>query len=226
MKQMLFAMILVGMCFAQAPTGVRARQVAGGPGRITGTVLNEEGSLIAGALVCLSAATEPNRSECSWFTDQAGHFEIPQLPLVSFRVSASKEDDGYSALNNVLSQEAALTQQEPTANVTIKLAAKAGTLIGSVRDSLTGKPVDKIRVLWIAATDERAGTGAAYGYMGGAFRVNLPTTSDFIVFVTAPGYKPWFYNDAANGPALRLVSGEQKTLDVTLERAPEPKGNK
>jgi hypothetical protein len=24
--------------------------------------------------------------------------------------------------------------------------------------------------------------------LGGQFRINLPTTSDFIVFVTAPGY--------------------------------------
>jgi hypothetical protein len=44
-----------------------------------------------------------------------------------------------------------------TANVTIKVGPKAGMLIGSVRDSVTGKPVDKVRVIgWQQQTNTLA----------------------------------------------------------------------
>ena len=117
-------------------------------------------------------------------------------------------------------QKAVLTLQEPTANVTVKLAAKDRYVDRLVRDSVTGKPVDNIRVLYMAVTNEQAGSSSASGYMHGDVRLNLPTTSDFIVFITAPGYKPWFYNDPVDGPSLRLASGEQKTMDVELEPRP------
>jgi hypothetical protein len=61
-------------------------------------------------------------------------------------------------------------------------------------------------------------------FMGGEFRLNLPTTSDFIIVINAPGYKPWFYVDPSdNSSSLHLASGEQKSLDV--EMVPEPKKN-
>jgi len=94
-------------------------------------------------------------------------------------------------------------------------------LIGSVRDSVTGKRVDKIRVLYTAATDERVGGGTASGYMGGNFSLNLPTATDFVIIVTAPGYKPWIYNDPVEGLALHLAPGEQKWVDI--EMVPDPK---
>lgn len=210
------------LSFAQAPKALRAPQIADGPGRITGTVLDPEGQPIANATVCVSVVGSNNNTAtyCNTATDQAGQFEIQHLAMGTFTISAVKEEDGYSGQNNGPGhpgQKAVLTLQQPTANVTVNLAAKAGTLIASVRDSVTGKPVDNIRVLYMAATDERAGSGQAGGYMRGEVRLNLPTTSDFIVFITAPGYKPWFYNDPVDGPSLRLASGEQKTLDVELE---------
>ena len=218
MKNIFVGMVLIGLCYAQAPKVLRAPQVAEGPGRITGTVLTQEGQPIANANLCISVA-DTNSALCNWLTDQAGQFEIPQLPMGSFVVTASKEEDGYAGWNNGRGQKAVLTLQEPNANLTIKLGAKAGTLIGSVRDSVTGKAADNIRVLYMAITDERAGSSSAGGYQHGEFKLNLPTTSDFLVFVTAPGYKTWFYNDA-NGPSLQLASGEQKTIDVALEPIP------
>ena len=216
MKSILIYMALISaLSYAQAPI-LRGPQVVDGLGRITGTVLNAEGQPIANANVCISVA-ETHNTLCFWLADQAGQFEIAQLPMGSFVVSALKEQDGYSGQNNGPEQKAVLTLQEPTANVTIRLGAKGGTLIASVRDSVTGKPVDNIRVIWIAATDERTGRGESGGYQHGHVRLNLPTTSEVIVFITARGYKPWFYNDAVNGPSLQLASGEQKTIDVALE---------
>ncbi|MGB8582958.1 MAG: hypothetical protein WCD47_19225 [Candidatus Sulfotelmatobacter sp.] len=69
---------------------------------------------------------------------------------------------------------------------------------------MTGKPVNKLHVMWVA-TDE-TGTGSSGTYDKGEFRVNLPTTSDLIIFVSAPGYKTWFYTDAADGMRPTLHS--------------------
>ena len=151
------------------------------------------------------------------------HFEIQHLAMGTFLVSAVKEEDGYAAFNQAAGDhnKVVLTLQEPTANVTIKLGPKAGMLIGSVRDSVTGKRVDKIRVLYTAATDERVGGGTASGYMGGNFSLNLPTATDFVIIVTAPGYKPWIYNDPVEGLSLHLAPGEQKSVDI--EMVPDPK---
>ncbi len=217
LKHVLVCIVLATLSYAQGPA--RVPQLPDGQGRITGTVLNQEGQTIASANVCVSVEGSNNNTTtyCNTVTDQAGQFEIQHLRMGTFTVSAIKEEDGYSGWNNGRGQKAVLTLQDPTANVTIKLAARSGTLIASVRDSVTGKPVDNIRVLYMAATGEQDGSSSASGYMHGDVRLNLPTTSDFIVFITAPGYKPWFYNDPVDGPSLRLASGEQKMIDVQLE---------
>jgi hypothetical protein len=94
--------------------------------------------------------------------------------------------------------------------------------IGTVKDSLTGKPVDKILVIY-AATDGTS-SGNMGMYMGGEFRFNLPITSDFVIFVAAHGYKPWVYNDPADGLSLHLASGEQKSVEIEL--VPDPQATK
>jgi hypothetical protein len=182
-------------------------------GRITGTVLNEDGQPVVHAAACISALGS-TKTECSVFTDQGGQFEIQHLAKGTFFIFATKEEDGYSGVNQT-DQKVVLTQQEPNANITVKLAPKVGTLIGAVKDSLTGKPVDKIRVMFTAKDGKSVGNAGTY--MGGEFRLNLPTTSDFIIVVTALGYKPWVYADPANGQSLHLASGEQKLLDIELE---------
>jgi hypothetical protein len=161
-----------------------------------------------------------HRTECNGFTDQGGAFEIQHLPIGTFSVFATKEEDGYS--DQGPGQQVVLTTQDPSANITIKLKPKAGTLIGTVKDSLTGKPVDKILVIF-AATDGTS-SGNMGMYMGGEFRFNLPTTSDFVIFVAAPSYKPWVYNDPVEGLSLRLASGEQKSVEIEL--VPDPKATK
>jgi Carboxypeptidase regulatory-like domain len=208
------------LLYAQVPQ-------AQGPGRITGNVVSEDGQPIANANVCISTTGKSNNTVtmCNDVTDQAGHFEIQHVAMGSFLVNAVKEEDGYAGLNQPDHQnKVVLTLQEPTANVTIKLGPKAGMLIGTVRDSVTGKPVDNILVHYMPATDERAGSGTASGYMGGKFNLNLPT-AEFIVFVSAAGYETWFYVDPSNNtPSLHLASGEQKSVEIEL--VPDPKAAK
>jgi len=199
------------LCYAQS--GRQALSL----GRINGIVLNEDGQPVTHARVCVSLAGS-SKTECSVLTDEAGQFETQHLSMGTFYVFATKEEDGYSMQNQGSGQKVVLANQDPGANITIKLAPKAGMLIGTVRDSLTAEPVHRIRVAYIS-TDGGA-TGSTGEYTG-EFRINLPTTSDFIVVVTAPGYKGWIYTDPSDqSPSIHLASGEQKSLDIELVRKP------
>jgi hypothetical protein len=190
------------LCYAQTPQ----------LGRITGIVLNEDGQPMVHAAACISASGS-SKTECNVFSDEGGHFEIQHLASGTFFVFATKEEDGYSGQNQGRGQRVVLNSEGSVANVTIKLAPKSGTLIGTVRDSVTGKRVDRIRIMYVAS--DGGSTGSAGPYMG-EFRFNLRTASDFVIVVSAPGYKPWVYTDPADGPSLHLASGEQKSLAIEL----------
>jgi hypothetical protein len=59
------------------------------PGRITGTVRDGQGAAVPGATIKLSnPATGQERKLAS---DQNGEFNFPQLPLVNFQLTVSKE---------------------------------------------------------------------------------------------------------------------------------------
>jgi hypothetical protein len=193
-------------CFAQVA----------GQGRVTGTVLTQEGQPVESANVCVVVWTAGSSSAtCRNTTDEVGRFDIKNAPMGPFFVTASKEEDGYSMVEGQGGgQKVDLTAERPTADVIIKLGAKAGILIGSVKDSVTGKPVDGIQLNYISIAGKVNGTAGGYG--NGTFRLNLPTTDDYIILVSAPGYKTWFYRDAEQDASLHLASGEQKTLDVFL----------
>jgi len=216
MKLITMLAVLSTLLYAQTP--------AQGPGRITVTVLNEDGQPVVHAATCISALGS-HKTKCDGFTDQGGQFEIQHLPIGTFLVFATKEEDGYSRLSNQSTgQKVVLTPQEPSANITVKLAPKGGTIIGSARDSLAGKLVDLVHVAYIATDGQTSGgTGIGMG-LGGEFRINLSTTSGYVIVITAPGYKPWIYTDPANGPSSHLASGEQKSVEIEL--VPDAKGVK
>jgi len=192
-------------CFAQTTPA----------GHITGMVINQEGQPIEQASVCVTVFTVGSaNSRCHWMTDEQGHFDIRDAPFGTCYVTANKEEAGYSAVNQGRGQEVNLTASNASADVTVKLAPKAGMLTGSVKDSLTGKPVDKIQLSYISIDGQ--GNGVASGSNNGAFRFSIPTEHDYIILISAPGYKTWFYGDADGDASLRLASGEQKDLNLYL----------
>jgi Carboxypeptidase regulatory-like domain len=201
------------LCFSQT------KEQTTPAGRISGIVLNEDGLAIQHAVVCISLAGS-SKTECSVFTDASGQFEMPSIRTGSFLLFATKEEDGYSVYNQGQGQKVVLKLQEPKAYVTIRLPPKAGTLIGSVTDSLTGKPIDRISVRYIATDGTLTGNAGQYT---GEFRINIPTTTEFSVVVSAPGYRSWAYSDPEDPShlSLHLASGEKKSLNVEL--VPEPK---
>ena len=207
-----FSLVLLSslLCFAQT------KEQTAPAGQISGIVLSEDGVAIDNAAICTSLVGS-SKTECRGSTDESGQFEVSSLRTGSYFVFATKEEDGYSAPNQGQGQKVVLTPQEPMANVTIHLAPKSGILIGSVTDSVTGKPIDRISVAYIATDGTVNGNAMPYW---GEFRVNIPTTNDFRVVVSAPGYRSWTYTDPDDPslPSLHLASGEKKFINVEMVR--------
>lgn len=209
-------------------TSGQSNTQSGGTGTIAGTVLNEEGQLVDHANVC-TQFTSGSRTEinCRLSTDKDGRFQIENVKFGAYQVFATKEEEGYSIDNQAPGQNVMVTPDNLWANVTIRLRPKGAFLIGSVRDKTSGKPVKEIIAQYIVIDDAKGGGGEAF-HRNGEFRLIAPTACDLVVIVSAPGYKGWVYTDPSDSsrPILRLSPGEQKKLDIELERLPNPSGHR
>jgi len=121
-----------------------------GPGLIEGTVYYEDGSPAIGATVYshpmdrAMAAIVPHAK-----TDEAGHFAILHLWLGKFAVGAEKVDEDYPNMTMQFYSDGKfetviLTSAHSAATVSIRLGPKAGILIGTVADAVTGAPVNLV----------------------------------------------------------------------------------
>jgi hypothetical protein len=142
----LFIAAVLSSC-AHQPS-VRIVAADEGPGLIEGTVIYEDGRPAKGATVSAFpldrglAAKVPSAD-----TDELGHFQINRLWLGKFAVTAKKEDEGYPDTNNYFYSDSKiastlLSLSNPSATDTIVLGPKAGILMGTVTDAITGAPRD------------------------------------------------------------------------------------
>ena len=196
-------------------------------GRVTGTVLDELDQPINQAQVCsvvhiqLKPNTSQSNSTCVTHTDETGQFEIDHLPMGTYTITASKNDEGYAELRQGTPvPEVTLTPEEPIANVIVKLGPKQGILIPLVKDTSTGKPVFDFLLRWqTVVPDGRWGGTAGFGQW--TTRTPIPAAKDVSLEVSAHGYKNWVYADPSGSRFLRLKSGQRKILSIELQ--PEAK---
>ena len=188
-------------------------------GTISGFVLDYHDSIVEHASVCTTSfSNNKSMTNCRTLTDQNGRFTIQHVPMGSYSVVATKEEDGYSMVEQIHGEKVVLTADQPLAQLTLKLGARSGRLTGTAKDKATGKsigPEGKLYITYVSV--EGNNTGSISGLDGANLRANLPAGKEFIVFVSAPGYAPWFYVNSQSRPTLRLEPGEEKVLDVELE---------
>jgi hypothetical protein len=143
----------------------------------------------------------------------------------TYEVFATQEEEGYSIENQAPGQRVTITPDNLWANVTIRLRAKGGILIGSVRDKSSGQPVNGISAQYMVI-DGKDGGGGGFRRSDGEFRMTAPTECNLVVIVSAPGYKEWVYTDPSTPslPVSRMSPGERKQLDIELEPLPDPAG--
>lgn len=187
-------------------------------GRITGTVLDEQGRVVEDSTVCLTFTTGNGSATINCkFSISHGRFEIPQVGFGTYEVFAINEAEGYSIQNQSPGQSVTVSSANTSPDVTVRLHSGGPVLSGTVRDKATGKPVKGIWVRYIDV-DGKA-SGGSPSPTDGEFHVALPTNDDLVIIVSAKGYRGWVYTSAldADRPILRLAAGERKHLDIQLE---------
>lgn len=182
-------------------------------GSITGIVLDERSSPVAGAKVYVVDAHKPFIGPIRYFgTDDEGSFRIPGLPFGEYRVFAKKEEDGYpdtgsAFYSNNLFPTAVLSEGNPTTHVIVQLPPKAAVLKCSVTDAVTGKPVNA-SVLFRRVADPKNFLSAG---ANSTIRILVPSDAPVTLEIRAPGYLPWRYRGE-----LHLKPSETMELDIQL----------
>jgi Carboxypeptidase regulatory-like domain len=211
-------LLVVNALPTYAQSGQASRSVQP-EGTISGFVLDSHDRIVEHASVCTSSfSNNKTTTNCRTLTDENGRFTIEHVSMGSYSVVAAKEEDSYSMVEQIPGQKVVLTADRPFAQLTLKLGPRSGRLTGTARDKGTGKPIGpegKLSITYVSV--EGNSTGSMSGLDGANLRANLPAGKEFIVFVSAPGYVPWFYINNQSRPTLRLEPGEEKVLDVELE---------
>jgi hypothetical protein len=111
--------------------------------------------------------------------------------------------------------------------VVVTIGPKAGTLIGTIGDAVTGKAVNPI-------SDAVTGTPASVELrlqpateegrpfnrvVGPRFTTLIPPDADLELEIRAPGYQLWRFS-AHSGKPFRMKSGTKRTLQIRLR--PDP----
>jgi hypothetical protein len=196
---------------------------AEGPGRIEGTVIYDDGRPGNGATVSAFpldfglAAKVPSAD-----TNELGHFQINPLRLGRYQVTAKKEDEGYPDTSSAFYGDGkidptTLTFARPSATVTVMLGPKAGILVGTVADAVTGAPLDPCVDFHRASDPNNFLSGG--GLVNAKYRVLVPSDRDVIMKIWHEGYLPWYFagaNNKSDARPLRLKSGEERSLHIRL----------
>jgi hypothetical protein len=214
----LFFVLIASLAISFANAQVFIEPTA--PGRITGSVLSEDGQSMDRARVCVTIKRVSPRGalrDCTLLTDHLGKFEIDHIKNGTYALSAAKPEDGYAIIDEP-GQQVTMSNADPLHVITIKLGPRGGVLTCLVTDKLTGKPIEPEKPTWTERVNF-AGGGPGSVPMKGNFQATLPAATDVTITATARGYKDWSYRDPSNPTlsALRLASGERGVLKIEME---------
>jgi hypothetical protein len=198
-------------------------------GRISGTVLDRQGSAVSHAkvtahYVCVTPCVMTRVLDQTEANDQ-GRFEF-KLEYGRYSVSAEKAEENYPPLYLAFyspkkQPEFDLSEANANVNLDLVLSIKAGVLVGTVADSETGTPIDA-NVEFCSSTDsQRAISGS--GLTNAQFRVLVPSDTPVSMKVSKPGYEDWFYT--RNGVIVPIELGPDETLNIEIRLkkvAPSP----
>lgn len=201
--------LLASLCYGQATEG-----------KITGTVLDQQGRPVEGAQVCVSDYLgNAAKSSCHTMTDKKGQFQVQHVPLGQHGVNASKPEEGYQGSpNGLFTNIVSLTPENPVARVILKFGPKNGILAPTASDKNTGKPILNFRVRW-TIQDETSSQTSTATVSPASKRISVPAGKQICPSFSAQGYQtlaPRDPSDPEKPLCLQLQSGEVKSLNVEL----------
>jgi hypothetical protein len=184
MRCRLFIVLLLSSCaISQTPDPTPV------DGRISGTVVNEDGKSVPGATVYVSeeASSLVDANSVVARTNVAGRFDFGRkLKHGVYEIYARKEKDGYPDPTskfyqplNFSPQKVQLFGDQPAEKVTVQLKEKAAILAGRVFDADTGQPL-KAGVGFINLRTE---AGSHSVLADGKFQALIPANTDVYVMV-------------------------------------------
>jgi hypothetical protein len=143
--------------------------------------------------------------------------------LGKFAVTAKKENEGYPDTNTGFYSDSkiapiTLSLSHPSATNTILLGPKAGILLGTVADAVTGAPLDPCVDFHRMSDPNNFLSGTRL--VNAKYRVLVPSDRDVIMKIWHESYLPWYYpgaNNKSEAKSLRLKSGEERTLHIRLQ---------
>ena len=194
-------------------------------GALDGTVLNENGKPVEGALVYADCRDRPRAGPVPHSETTAnGRFAFRGLRWGHYDVYAAKVEDGYPEIWSAFfsrdhpSQIVTLGPHHQTASLTIRMGPKAGGLAVTVTDAVTSAP--------LSACVEFKRAADPADYLTGSGLVNtkrptlIPSDTDVLWKVRLDGYKPWYYpgtTDHSKAAPLRLRPGQIKNVTIQLQ---------
>lgn len=195
-------------------------------GAISGRVMDAKGRPVANASVWAWAVRR------TWVglvpsagTNSRGIFKFRQLEVGKYSLSVGKDYAGYAKSENRFYSAGFV--ENPTVLVEagkttwcgdVHLGPKAGRLVGTIRDSMTGNPIVSIgaggqdRQLVLRRTEDPNNSYDPGIDINGNFEVLVPPIS-FTLEVVVTGY------EKKNMGILNLKSGETRRLDIVLHRS-------
>lgn len=215
----LFAGLVGLICMNMVVMTPLALATQGDTGIIKGIVVNARGIPVAGAWVMVSCGNRPLGGRIPGaLSDDRGHFAVDSLELAQCSVVACKEDDyipcpPFAYITHGI--QVTLTAKAPLLTVKVRLGEKAPVITGTVRDAIDGKPLDAnftVRSLKFPVRGMSMSMSSP-----STFRIFITPSTDYILEVSARGYRDWSYAEQHNPPRpLRLARGAHLLLDVQL----------
>lgn len=194
-------------------------------GRISGSVVNEDGKPVPGASVYL--AEEPSslvdRNGIVTRTDAVGRFDFgPKLKHGVYEIHARKDKDGYPDPTskfyqplNFSPQKVQLFGDHPAEKVAVQLTEKAAIVVGRVFDADTGRPL-KAAVGFTNLRTEADHQVSA----DGKFYALIPANTDVFVFAEIRGVDEDHANWSVFRTKVTLKPGQRMDIEVPLYEQP------
>ena len=223
-------------------------------GRISGTVVNEDGKPVPGAAVYISLNSEEDspfslvdlRNSTVARTDAAGRFDFGRkLRHGFYEIYARKDKDGYPDTRskfyqplNFGVQNVQLYEDHPAEKVTVQLSETAAILAGKVYDAVTGLPLKA----HVGFTNLRTESGGEFGsglaghsvLADGKFSELIPANTDVLVFVEKVLSEAEALSVAEGRSEaewshfiikVNLRPGQRMDIDVPLDKMPTIRDN-
>jgi hypothetical protein len=194
-------------------------------GRISGTVVNEDGKPVPGATVYVSeeASSLVDANSAVARTDAAGRFDFGRTVKHGvYEIYARQDKEGYPDPTskfyqplNFSPQKVQLFGDRPAEKVTVQLQEKAAILAGRVFDADTGRPLRA----GVGFTNLRTEAGH-FVSADGEFHALIPANTDVYVIVQEVDRDHAYWSLFTT--KVTLKPGQKMDIDVPLSKTPTP----